>query len=373
MSSMRHLLSPALGILIATPALPQAPSRPAVAKKVLPAVVYIQRKGTGTKGFGSGFIVSPDGKIVTALHVVSGTSALSITLPNGDVYDNVTVLAYDEKKDLAIIKIPGFELTSVELGNSNQVALGESVLLVGNPEGLRGTVTAGIVSSVRDSLDGAGYKVIQTDAAVNPGNSGGPLVNAEGKVIGVLTSKLKESANLGFAIPINYARGLLQNSSQPMTMAAFAKLTGGASTEASGSRSTEGAVPVRTAGDQIVTSVSLEELKAIARESGFVISEQKYESGFVVVMKNLKVMVSLTKGNKSISWYLYLDAKPSLAVINAFNRAAVYGFAAADKDGDAWLQMDLFIGAGVTKKTISNYQNYFPDLMETFLKAIDQR
>ena len=127
---------------------------------------------------GSGFIISKDGKIVTNLHVIKDLNAAKVQLANGEIFDSVSVLAIDERRDLAIVQIAGFNLPVVELGNSDTMTVGEPLVIVGSPRGLEGTVTAGILSSVRDS--GEGFRVLQTDAAVNPGNSGGPLLNGAG-------------------------------------------------------------------------------------------------------------------------------------------------------------------------------------------------
>lgn len=170
---------------------------------------------------GSGFVLSPDGKIATNLHVIREMKSGGVQLPSGEVYDNLLVLAFDERKDLAIVKIAGFDLPVVELGNSNEVQPGEPVIAIGSPNGLRGTVTAGIVSAIRDDPFSGGYKVLQTDAASNPGNSGGPLLNSKGQVIGVITSKLRDSEGLNFAVPINYVRGLMSSIVKPMTLTEF--------------------------------------------------------------------------------------------------------------------------------------------------------
>ena len=114
------------------------------------------------------------------------------------------------------VHIAGFDLAALDSGNSNSVIVGERVVIVGSPRGLGGTVTAGILSSVRDSGDG--FKVLQTDAAVNPGNSGGPLVNSKGQAIGVVSFKLRSSEGLNFAIPINYVSGLMTELHQPMSL-----------------------------------------------------------------------------------------------------------------------------------------------------------
>jgi S1-C subfamily serine protease len=186
-----------------------------ITKKVSPGVVLI--KGTTSSGevLGTGFIISSDGKIATNLHVVEGLKNGGVQLASGEKFDSFTVLAFDSRKDIALIKIPGFDLPMMTLGNSNNVEVGEQVLAVGSPLGLQGTVTTGVVSAMRDDPTGGGFKVLQTDASVNPGNSGGPLINRHAEVIGIVTFKIRGGENLNFAIPINYLRGLADSSSGP--------------------------------------------------------------------------------------------------------------------------------------------------------------
>lgn len=207
------LLLPSLS-LASPQAASQAFDSAEIAKKVSPAVVLI--KGTTDSGeiLGTGVIISSDGKIATNLHVIQQIRTGGVQLASGDKFDSFSVLAFDARKDIAIIKIPGFDLPSVSLGNSNNIQVGEPVLIVGSPLGLQGSVTTGVVSSLRDDPSSGGFKVIQTDAAANPGNSGGPLVNRQSEVIGIVTFKIKGTENLNFAIPINYLRGLM-DSSQP--------------------------------------------------------------------------------------------------------------------------------------------------------------
>ena len=188
---------------------------PQIAKKVSPCVVVIRGRTGSGDSVGSGFVVSKDGKIVSNLHVIRSLSTAKVLVPNGDVFDSLMVLATDERRDLAVVKVAGFNLPALELGDSDSLAVGQRVIAVGSPLGLEGTVTSGILSAIRES---EGYKVIQTDAAVNPGNSGGPLVDESGRVIGGITFKLSSSENLNFAVPINYVRGLLDNLQQPMTL-----------------------------------------------------------------------------------------------------------------------------------------------------------
>jgi|ERR1022692_661470 S1-C subfamily serine protease len=187
-----------------------------IARKVSPSVVVIEGKTDSGDVLGSGFVISKDGKIVTNLHVIREMKAATVELANSKVFDSFSILATDERRDLAIIKIAGFGLPVLDLGDSDALVVGEPVVVVGSPRGLEGTVTAGILSSVRDSGDG--YKVLQTDAAVNPGNSGGPLVNNRGQAIGVVSFILRSSQGLNFGIPINYVRELLNTFHEPMSL-----------------------------------------------------------------------------------------------------------------------------------------------------------
>jgi hypothetical protein len=183
-----------------------------VARRIGPAVVLIRASGPLGEASGSGFIVDASGTIVTNLHVVQNARSVAVKLPSGDVYDQVQIRAFDVRKDLAVIQVPGFNLPTAALGDSDAVQTGQPVVLIGNPlDVLEGSVSAGIVSGIRN-LDG--FKVIQTDAAANPGNSGGPLVDADSKVIGVLSFKVRGTENLNFVIPVNYVQGMLASTEQ---------------------------------------------------------------------------------------------------------------------------------------------------------------
>ena len=180
-----------------------------IATKTAPAVVLIKATRGSESVAASGFIVDQSGTIVTNLHVVKGATAVAVRLASGEVFDQIQVKAFDERKDLAVLQVLGFHLPTVELGDSDTVRPGNPVVLIGNPLGvLQGSVSTGVVSAVR-MLENDGYRVIQTDAAANPGNSGGPLLDGAGRVIGVLSFKIAASENLNFVIPVNYVRGLL--------------------------------------------------------------------------------------------------------------------------------------------------------------------
>lgn len=161
------------------------------------------------QGQGSGFIFTPDGKIMTNAHVVEGASAVRVTLPDGRQYDGKVVGA-DSLTDVAVVQIDAENLPTVQLGNSDTLVPGEWAIAIGNPLGLSNTVTAGIISATgraSNEIGAADKRVsfIQTDAAINPGNSGGPLLNAAGQVVGVNTAVISQAQGLGFAIPINTA------------------------------------------------------------------------------------------------------------------------------------------------------------------------
>lgn len=205
--------------LLFGPGYAQSPDYRQVVEQVLPAVVTISGQSEDGEIVGSGFLVDSSGRIVTSLHVLKSLKTIKVKLANGEIYDSAKVRAYDERRDLAVIQVPGFALPTCRLGNSNDLKQGEPVLLVGAGSGLQGSVTSGIVSAIRDLPEG--FKVIQTDAAANPGNSGGPLFNTRAEAIGVLGFKLKGSEGQNFAVPINYARGLLENATADLDLAAL--------------------------------------------------------------------------------------------------------------------------------------------------------
>ena len=166
------------------------------------------------QGQGSGFITRSNGLIFTNEHVVRGADRVNVTLPDGRRFQG-TVLGGDPLTDVAVVKVVAENLPVASLGNSDQLRPGEWAIAIGNPFGLNNTVTAGIISAVdrTDANIGEGQRVpyIQTDAAVNPGNSGGPLISAAGEVIGMNTAIRKApGAGLSFAVPINLAKRIAQ-------------------------------------------------------------------------------------------------------------------------------------------------------------------
>ena len=196
-----------------------------VASKVTPAVVYIAVQGNSEAASGSGFIVDSNGYIVTNSHVIASAAnggTIEVTLTTGETY-KATLVGRNIDYDLAVIKINVSNLPTLQIGNSDGIVVGDSVIAIGAPLGLQGTVTSGIVSALRRPVsvgdtEQSFIDAIQTDAAINPGNSGGPLVNALGQVVGVnsaiattgFSSGEAGSIGVGFAIPINQAKRIAE-------------------------------------------------------------------------------------------------------------------------------------------------------------------
>ncbi len=211
----------------AAPALlPTEQNNIAVYKKALPSVVNITSSmvtfdffygAVPEQGQGSGFILNQDGDILTNFHVVSNAQSLEVTLYNKRQY-KAKVLMTDKAHDLALIKIDAPGLQPATLATSRGLQVGQLVYAIGNPFGLSGTMTRGIISSIRSIRGPMGNLIsdaIQTDAAINPGNSGGPLLNSQGDVIGmntmIDTGGANQNAGIGFAIPIDAAKAALND------------------------------------------------------------------------------------------------------------------------------------------------------------------
>ena len=218
----KGLISSGVNLVSSTSTIERSPDSVAgIAARVLPSVVSIETMSKDGGGSGSGFVIDPNGYLLTNNHVVADAITIKVILNDGREYA-AKILGRDESYDLAVLKIKTTGLKALQFGDSNKVQVGDSVIAFGSPLGLSGTVTQGIISA-KDRPVTAGdensstsfISALQTDAAINPGNSGGPLVDATGAVIGVnsaiasLGSALGSrsgSIGLGFAIPIDQAR-----------------------------------------------------------------------------------------------------------------------------------------------------------------------
>ncbi len=182
-----------------------------VYEKINPAIVAIEGQTIDGISAGTGCIVSSDGLILTGSHVVEDCKSVEVTMYNGQVYKAEVVSKMGKNKDLAIIKIsPKTKLQTIKFGDSQNIKVGQKVLAIGNPFGFSGTLTQGIISRIDYTKN-----KIQTDAAINPGCSGGPLLNSSGEVIGINQSIYNPDNNIsnigiGFAIPINDAKKFIE-------------------------------------------------------------------------------------------------------------------------------------------------------------------
>jgi S1-C subfamily serine protease len=201
----------------------------AVYKRALPSVVNVTSSALAfdffygvvpQSGQGSGFILTKDGRILTNYHVVQNAQQVEVTLSDKHKYKAKIVLQ-DKAHDLALLQINASNLTPAVLSESRDLQVGQNVYAIGNPFGLNGTMTTGIISSIRSVGEPQGATIenaVQTDAAINPGNSGGPLLNSRGEVIGmntlIATGGAEQSSGIGFAIPVDTIKAVLSDYSK---------------------------------------------------------------------------------------------------------------------------------------------------------------
>jgi S1-C subfamily serine protease len=186
-----------------------------VVERAAPAVVLILAgSGDGrVSALGSGLILRPDGVVLTANHLVKGMREVQVRLKNGDVYDRVELIAADERRDIAALRIPAANLTALPVANSADVRAGASVYVVSNGAGLPWTASAGVLSAMRmaDEVPGAGsgYRLLQFTAPTAPGSSGGVLVDAQARALGIVVGFIAEGQNVNFAVPVDSIAGLV--------------------------------------------------------------------------------------------------------------------------------------------------------------------
>jgi putative serine protease PepD len=272
-------------------------------QRVLPSVVTIKIGTSSGYSLGSGFIVSADGYVVTNDHVVEGANGtMSVAFSDGTTA-SATVVGRDPESDIAVIKVAKSNLVPVALGNSDSIAVGDPVLAFGSPLALVNTVTAGIVSALDRTIqagDPGGtvryYAAIQTDAAVNQGNSGGPLVDAAGQVVGMnsvirsVGSADTEAGNIGlaFAIPINQVRrvssDIIDTGKARRTVIGAEVAGGGTGTTTSGARlrSVEPAGPAATGGLKAGDVVTKFDGHVLEDGTDLIALVRKYAPGAVV-------------------------------------------------------------------------------------------
>jgi S1-C subfamily serine protease len=202
-----------LALLMSAPLVAQDLSPREIAAQARPSVVLITAlNGETALGHGSGFFVRQDGLLVTNRHVIEGATALRVQLASGEIYDRVLFVSEDERRDIVVLRIPGVGLTPLKIADDREIQVGDPVYVVGNPLGLEGTFSDGLVSA-RRTLDGV--VLIQITAPISPGSSGGPVLDTRGRVIGVATLSMREGQNLNLAVPARYAAGLIALNEPP--------------------------------------------------------------------------------------------------------------------------------------------------------------
>lgn len=201
------------------PAAASAQDTPVIAPREIAArarqsvVLITAYRGGREISQGSGFFVQADGGLVTNHHVVVGADRIEITTSTGEMYDRVWLVSHDERRDLVILRIAGVRFPILPLGDDHQAEVGDPVYVMGNPLGLDGTFSDGLVSAKR-TVDGISY--IQISAPISPGSSGGPVLNDRGEVIGIATLTVEDGQNLNLAVPVRYAHGLIALAEPPV-------------------------------------------------------------------------------------------------------------------------------------------------------------
>ncbi|HEX8631093.1 MAG TPA: trypsin-like peptidase domain-containing protein [Catenuloplanes sp.] len=280
-------------------------SQAGVAQRVLPSVVTVRVAASGGGAVGSGFVATGDGYVITNDHVVQGGSGPATVSFNDGTSAPATIIGHDAESDIAVIKVDRAGLVPVEFGDSDKIAVGDPVLAFGSPLALANTVTAGIVSALDRTIQAGEpggqvryYAAIQTDAAVNQGNSGGPLVDGAGRVIGVnsviksLAADEQAAGNIGlaFAIPVNQAKRVAKDiidTGKARRTVIGAQVGGGARNPGGGVRlsSVEAGGPAAAAGlkpGDIVTKIDGRTLEAATDLIALV---RKYAPGSVVTVE----------------------------------------------------------------------------------------
>ncbi len=303
-----------------------------VAHNVLPAVVNIQTESTirrrevdpyfdpfgffgggdrtyTSQSLGSGFVWSSDGIIVTNSHVVEGASRITVNLSDGSQVP-AKLIGVDPDSDVAVLRVDASHLTAAPIGTSSDLMIGETVVAVGNPFGLSGTVTTGVVSALGRSVPSkeAGRTFtdfIQTDASINPGNSGGPLLNIEGKVVGINTAIYANAQGIGFAIPVDRAKKVIQDLLRygQVHSAWIGAVTATITPEEAkrtGVRATRGAVVARVFGGSPAQSAGLRTGDVITAVSGRPVdSREAFSTYTATVPSGQPVELTVVRGGSS--------------------------------------------------------------------------
>ena len=233
-----------------------------IAANAQQAVATVRAYADGEEtSLGSGFFIRQDGVLVTNLHVVAGADTISVEIASGEIYDNVYTLSIDERRDLILLQIPASKLFTLSIADDRDTEVGDRVYVIGNPLGLEGTFSDGMISAKRVE-DGVAY--LQVTAPISQGSSGGPVLNSAGQAIGVTTLTYTEGQNLNMAIPARYAADLLALAGDPVLFETMAADLKPAETPGEEDRATESANLLELLSDE--TRAELDEMTPYMRQ-----------------------------------------------------------------------------------------------------------
>lgn len=266
-----------------------------VIQKVGPSVVQIKHKvkkdQSGQQGLGSGVIITPDGFVLTNNHVVQGAKALEVSLTTGKTY-TADLIGQDPSTDLALVRLPDNGLPFAQLGNSEKLQVGQLVIAIGNPFGFQSTVSTGVVSALGRSLRGTNGRlidnIIQTDVSLNPGNSGGPLVDSRGEIIGINTAIISMAQGIGFAVPSNTANWV---TSELIAQGEVRRMTLGIAIK-------YGSIPVQV--QKIWKLPNPQAVEIVSVEKGSLAHKAQLEVGDLVIKINGKFIMSVDDIHREI-------------------------------------------------------------------------
>lgn len=309
-----------------------------IVDSVGPAVVYIEASGGASnkssimrfyglnipqqvqEATGSGFIIDNNGYILTNQHVIDGASSIKVTVQGNDNPFDASVVGQDYELDLAILKINASNLATIPMGDSDSMRPGDYVIAIGNPLGLDHTVTTGVVSAKGRpiTIQDRNYKnLIQTDAAINPGNSGGPLINMQGQVIAINTAVSTDGQGIGFAIPINTAKSIMQELMtsgkvvHPYMGISMVDMSAEVAAQLQMASDTKGAVIARIVSNSPASEAGLQSMDLLVSMDGSAVKNSTEVQDYISKQKVGQVVnLGIIRSNKPMNISITLKEKP---------------------------------------------------------------
>jgi len=337
-NNQNSIVSKAANVAIANEGTSGSAGVASIVDSVGPAVVYIEAAGNSNsssnimrfyglnipqqveKATGSGFIINVDGYILTNQHVIDGASSIEVTVQGQDNPYTASVVGQDYELDLAILKIDAANLATIPMGDSDAMRPGDYVIAIGNPLGLDHTVTTGVVSAKGRpiNIEDRNYKnLIQTDAAINPGNSGGPLINMQGQVIAINTAVSADGQGIGFAIPVNTAKSIMQEliSSgkviHPYMGISMVDMTSEIAAQLQIAAVTKGAVIAKVVSNSPASAAGLQNMDVVVSMDGNAVKNSAEVQDYIAKQKvGQTVNLEIIRDSKSLDIAVTLKEKP---------------------------------------------------------------